>query len=165
MITLRNGIAAFLRNNDKYLLMNRAANRKIAPGVWSGVGGHVEPQELNDPLSACYREIEEESGIVKSQIETLDLQYIITRRSKDEIRQNYIYFGETSQTDVKQTDEGVLFWISENDLLNREYTKTFAAMLEHYKKRSCNDRAVYVGVAENDNGNLRMSWSCCEDFE
>ena len=165
MITLRNGVAAFLRNNDKYLLMNRAANRKIAPGVWSGVGGHIEPQELNDPLSACYREIEEESGIVKSQIETLDLQYIITRRSKNEIRQSYIYFGETLQTDVKQTDEGVLFWISENDLLNREYTKTFAAMLEHYKKRSYNDRAVYVGVAEYDNGKLRMNWLRCEDFE
>ena len=165
MITLRNSVTAFLRNNDKYLLMKRAANRKIAPGVWSGVGGHIEPQEISDPISACYREIEEESGIKKSQIETLDLQYIITRRSKDEIRQSYIYFGETLQTDVKQTDEGILFWISENDLLNREYTKTFAAMLEHYKKRSYNDLAVYVGVAENDNGKLRMNWSRCEDFE
>ena len=123
MISLRNGVTAFLRNKDKYLLMNRAVNRKIAPGVWSGVGGHVEPQELNDPLSACYREIEEESGIVKSQIETLDLQYIIIRTSKSEIRQNYIYFGETSQTDVTQTDEGVLFWVNENDLLDSVDTR------------------------------------------
>ena len=165
MITLRNGIAAFLRNGDKYLLMKRGDNRRIAPGVWSGVGGHIEPHEISNPLAACYREIEEESGIVKSAIASLELLYIITRRNRDEIRQSYIYFGETEQTDVIETDEGELFWIAHGDLLKREYTKTFAAMLEHYINRNQDDRAVYVGVAENDGGNLRMNWSRCEDWE
>ena len=165
MITLRNSVAAFLRNNYKYLLMNRAPNRKIAPGVWCGVGGHIEPHEINDPLTACYREIEEETGIQKCQIVSIDLYYIIMRRSKDEIRQSYIYFGETLQTDVTQTDEGTLFWINEKDLLNREYSKTFAAMLEHYAKRSHYDRTVYVGATENDSSKLHINWSRCEDFE
>lgn len=35
-ITLTNGAAAFLRHGDKYLLMKRAPNRKVAPDVWSG---------------------------------------------------------------------------------------------------------------------------------
>lgn len=165
MITLKNYVAAFLRNNDQYLLMKRADNRKINPGFWSGVGGHIEPHEINNPLAACYREIEEESGISRDKIASLDLLYIITRRSKDEIRQNYIYFGETAISDVIQTDEGVLFWIPSDELSERKYTVTYAAMLEHYKKRSQNDRAVYVGVAENDNGKLRMNWARCEDFE
>ena len=91
--------------------------------------------------------------------------YIITRRSKDEIRQSYIYFGETTETDVIQTDEGELFWIPENELLNREYSKTFTVMLEHYTKRNQYDRVVYVGVADNDNDKLRMIWTRCEDFE
>ena len=165
MVTLRNGAAVFLRNNGNYLLMKRADNRQIASGVWSGVGGHLEQHEINTPLSACYREIEEETGITKDKINTLELLYIIIRRSKNEIRQSYIYFGETTANNIIQTDEGELFWIPENELLNREYTKTFAAMLEHYKKRTRNDRVLYVGVAENDNNNLRMSWAKCEDFE
>ena len=165
MITLRNGVAAFLHNNGKYLLMKRAETRSIAPGVWSGVGGHIEPDELNEPLTACYREIKEETGIIHDNIDSLDLLYIITRRSNDEIRQSYIYFGETKQNEITQTDEGDLFWISETKLLNRKYTKTFTAMLEHYTKRNQNDRAVYVGVAENDNGKLEMKWAKCEDFE
>ena len=65
MIILRNSVCAFLRNNGKYLLMKRAENRVFNPGFWSGVGGHMEPKEINDPLSACYREIEEETGIIK----------------------------------------------------------------------------------------------------
>jgi len=109
-IILRNSVAAFLRNKSKYLLMKRAENRIFNPGFWSGVGGHLEPQEINDPFSACFREIEEEAGICKNDIESLELLYVITRRNKDEIRQSYIYFGETSRTDVIQTDEGTLFW-------------------------------------------------------
>ena len=165
MITLRNGVAAFLRNNDRILLMKRANNRIIAPGVWSGVGGHMEPCEINAPLAACYREIEEETGIVRSRIERLDLLYIITRRRAEEISQSYIYFGETSQTDVIHTDEGELFWVHENNLLKREYSQTFAAMLKHYIARDPLDYAVYVGVAGNADGLLKMNWARCEDFK
>jgi len=165
VITLKNYVAAFLRNDDNYLLMKRADNRRINPGFWSGIGGHIEPHEINDPLTACYREIEEEAGIIKAEIASLELFYIITRRSKNEIRQSYIYFGETTASNVTQSDEGELFWIPQNLLLEREYTKTFAAMLEHYRKREQGDRAVYVGIADNDNGKLKMKWSRCDDFE
>ena len=123
----------------------------------------MEPHEINDPLTACYREIEEETGI--TEIDSLRLLYIVTRRSRDEIRQNYIFFGETTQTNIAQTDEGTLHWVPKEELLCREYTKSFAAMLKHYVKRKTHDRAIYVGVAGNDNGNLRMHWSRCEDFE
>ena len=32
-------------------------------------------------------------------------------------------------------------------------------------KRADNDNAVYVCVADNDNGELKMNWARCEDFE
>ena len=165
MITLKNYVAAFLQNGNQYLLMKRADNRKINPGFWSGVGGHIEPHEINDPISACYREIEEESGIARDKIVSLDLMYIITRRSKEEIRQSYIYFGKTTISNVIQTDEGVLFWVPYNELFEREYTATYTAMLEHYAKRNQHDYAVYVGVADGDSGRLKMNWARCEDFE
>ena len=117
MITLRNSACAFLRNSEKYLVMKRSESRVYNPSFWSGIGGHMEPQEINEPLAACYREIEEETGINKDNIDSLELLYVITRRSKNEIRQSYIYFGETQQTDVLQTDEGALFWIDKKELL------------------------------------------------
>ena len=165
MITLKNYVAAFLRCGDKWLLMKRADNRKINPGVWSGVGGHIELHEMNTPLAACYREIEEETGIPQSTIALLDLLYVITRRSGNEIRQSYVYFGETDMSDITQTDEGVLSWIPCGELQKRKYTATYASMLEHYENRSGNDRAVYVGVASDSGGKLAMNWSKCEDFE
>jgi len=165
MIMLKNYVSAFLQNNDEYLLMERANNRKLNPGFWSGVGGNIEPHEINNPLSACYREIEEESGILRGEISSLNLLYIVTRRCEDEIRQSYIYFGETNKTDIIQTDEGALSWVPCNELKHRKYTATYTAMIEHYIGRSRHDRAVYVGVADNDNGKLKMNWSRCEDFD
>ena len=159
MITLKNYVVAFLQNGDKYLLIQRADSRKINPGIWSGVGGHIEPHEINSPLEACYREIEEETGITRDKIRSLDLRYVITRRSENEIRQSYIYFGKTDVLDIAQTDEGILFWIPSSELLNQEYTATYAAMLKHYVNRKSNDKTIYVGVAENADSELRMNWS------
>jgi hypothetical protein len=70
-----------------------------------------------------------------------------------------------TKSNIIQTDEGVLFWVPRNELLEREYTATYAAMLDHYMKRSRTDCAVYVGMADDDNGKLKMNWVRCEDFE
>ncbi|MCL1788161.1 MAG: NUDIX domain-containing protein [Defluviitaleaceae bacterium] len=174
MIKLQSYSTAFLKNNGHVLLIKRSPNKKVAPGVWSGVGGGMESYEFDNPCEACYREIEEESGIQRSDIQSLSLLYVIVRRwQKHEIRQNYVYFGDTSKTTLAQTDEGTLHWVpeeewlnaSESKLFNREYTQTFAAMLKHYAARDPQDKAVYVGVAGNNNGKLTMTWTRCEDFE
>lgn len=76
MITLSIATAAFLKRGSDYLLMKRAPNRKVAPGVWSGVGGHMECDELNNPQKTCLREVLEETGITKEQIQDLKLRYL-----------------------------------------------------------------------------------------
>jgi ADP-ribose pyrophosphatase YjhB (NUDIX family) len=65
IISLENTSGAFLKNNGKYFLMKRSAERKIATNVWSCVGGHMEQNEINNPLDTCLREIREETGIKK----------------------------------------------------------------------------------------------------
>ncbi|MCL2415266.1 MAG: NUDIX domain-containing protein [Defluviitaleaceae bacterium] len=169
MVKLLNGTAAFLHNGNKYLLLKRSENKKIAPGLWSGIGGKLEPNELNNPLASCYREIEEETGIVPTEIKSLNLLYILIRRfGQNEIRQSYIYFGETSRTEdieIMQTDEGQLSWILSDQLTNREYSKTFAEMLNHYKNRQPDDKRIYIGVFGSDEGKMTVNWTISEDFE
>lgn len=42
MISLRLMTNAFIINRNKILLLKRANYKKIAPGLWTGVGGHIE---------------------------------------------------------------------------------------------------------------------------
>jgi len=79
MMKLQTGTAAFLYNNNNVLLIKRSENKRFAPGFWCGVGGHMEPHELNNPCETCYREIEEETGIQRSNIHSLKLLYVIVR--------------------------------------------------------------------------------------
>ena len=164
-IILQNGAGAFLKNDGKYLLMLRSSNREIAPNVWSCIGGHMETYELNDPMETCLREIKEETGISKENIFDLELRYIIIRQYKNIIRQNYIYFGETNVTTLLETNEGTLYWISENELLKKEYTKTYMEMIRHYILTPDPNGKPIIGVAGKHSGKLKMSWAILEDFE
>ncbi len=164
LIKLQNAVAAFLLHDGHYLLILRSKEKKIAPGVWSGIGGKLEQNELNEPEAACLREIEEETGITAEHIHDLKLRYIIIRRTEDTIRQSYIYFGKTAIQTFTDTDEGKLYWISESELLNRTFTKTFELMLKHFTIVPDTERVV-VGVAENGGGQCHMTWSAVEDFE
>jgi 8-oxo-dGTP diphosphatase len=89
-IILQNSAGIFLKQNGYYLLMKRSPEKKIAPGVWSCVGGHFEPDELNDPLATCLREAREETGILADRIFNPELRYIIIRRKEKTIWQTYV---------------------------------------------------------------------------
>ena len=165
MITLVNYTCAFLEYNENILLLERAANRKFNPNIWSGVGGKIEATEINDPYSACLREINEETGIHASEIQNLALRYILLRRQENVIRVSYIYFGSSETEQFFDTDEGTLHWIPKDTLRSKKFTSTYKEMLKHYFSAASDDTNIFVGTAENANGKLSMCWSKIQDFE
>lgn len=54
-------VLVFLTRGDDVLLIKRSADRPVFPGLYNGVGGHVERGE--SVLAAALRETEEESGL------------------------------------------------------------------------------------------------------
>lgn len=97
---------------DRVLLIHRGMHKALAPGMWSCVGGHIEPEEISDPTVACYREIEEEAGIVRADIESLRLRYITVRQDEDEIRTGYYFFGSMArECTLPVCGEGTLHWV------------------------------------------------------
>ncbi|MCL2495279.1 MAG: NUDIX hydrolase [Oscillospiraceae bacterium] len=164
MINLAHSAGAFLKRNNEYLLMLRAADRKFLPNTWSNVGGGMESHECENPQAACLREIKEETGIDAGEIRNLALRYIIVRQRGSCVGHTYVYFGETDAEPSVTTDEGTVHWIPESELLNRTLSVTFRAMLEHYLNTP-DPAHVIAGCAENDGGKCRMVWAKLEDFE
>src|SRR6185295_17080859 len=51
----------FVINGDDVLLLKRAPHKRVFPGRYNGVGGHLERDE--DPHAGAIREIREETGL------------------------------------------------------------------------------------------------------
>ncbi|WP_058302199.1 NUDIX domain-containing protein [Gorillibacterium timonense] len=121
------------QGND-LLLMKRAPERLLLPGMWGAVGGHVEPQELCDPLAACLRETEEETGFRATDLRDIRLQYILLRQKEDELRQQFFFTSYTDRRDFTDTREGTLHWIPREEVLKeeREMAFVFRSLLTHF---------------------------------
>ncbi len=104
----------FIQNEDDILLIKGAKDKKIWPGLYNGIGGHVEKGE--DVLSAARRELTEESGLEKID---LFLKAIIFIEVNENTGINmYVFWGETNNKDVRDSTEGSLEWININNLQN-----------------------------------------------
>ena len=123
---------AFLRCGDEVLLMKRSETKKIAPGLWAGVGGHLEPHEIHSPITACLREIEEETGILPAQIERLDLRYFALCKSET-LDSVYYFTGVLSEKPtLRETDEGSLHWVDVTAGADYQMTAHTKAMYLHW---------------------------------
>ena len=158
MIRMRIMTGAYLFNDNNLLMLKRSKDRALASNLWTGIGGHVEANEHNSPEESCLREIFEETGIRSNEIERLELRYILLRRSKDEIRQHYIYFGNTSKMDIINSDEGTLHWIDRSKVLDLEMPLTIEHMIKHYLNNS-EEQSVVIGSINQS----KMEWSCLID--
>jgi len=163
LIRTRMLATAMLFNGNDLLMMKRALTRTLNPGMWAAVGGHLEPEEINDPRTACLREIFEETGLRESDLTDMHLQYILIRLNQQEIRQQYIYTAHTTRRDVAQTDEGTLHWIPRDQVLGRDIPFIFHKLLEHYFAAGP-ARHIWVGtVGTTAQGAPTVHWTSLVD--
>ncbi|WP_228469216.1 NUDIX domain-containing protein [Paenibacillus sp. JNUCC31] len=94
---IRQMATAFLSNGTDMLMMKKTGSKLFDFEFWGGIGGHLEQGELNSPMTASYREIEEETGFKQAEIDNFRLRYVLLQYSDGEVRQQFVYFGETTR--------------------------------------------------------------------
>lgn len=147
---LRNMTSIYIINNDKILLLYRIGSRVVSPS-WCGIGGHFEKEELNNPKECVLRELLEETGITVNDVEPVKLKYITLRNKNNEIRQNYYYFTTLINKNIKinSCNEGILEWVSINQVLEKEMPFTAKQCLKHYLNIGKNNDKIYAGIIIN----------------
>ena len=99
-------------NGNSVLLQKGAPTKKIYPGYYNGLGGHIERGE--DVLSAARRELMEEAGL-----ECPDLHLCGTVAIDVEENNGILLFVMTGQKtigEINESDEGSLHWVGINEL-------------------------------------------------
>lgn len=96
--------------DGKQMLMCRR-QRDPYKGKYNGVGGHVDPGET--PLEAAYRELHEETGYTRSDVELHPVVTMLYHHTDIELQ---CFAGQLTAAKEAHGDENPLFWLplSEN---------------------------------------------------
>lgn len=108
-------VNALIWCKGKVLLMKRAKTKKIDPGIYSGVGGKVEPHESF--YDALLREIKEETGL--TEFESIKL-YSITQHPYPPTDSEWVnvYFNVhiKKQVRIPPAEDGSFDWVDPKDV-------------------------------------------------
>ena len=104
-------VAVFLFRDDHVLLLRRSKDKTLASGLWTGVGGRVEPEEMDDVERAALREIHEETGILPEEVRDLRIRVVFTQPEEGDISILVFCTGSTDRVDLGPCEEGDLQWI------------------------------------------------------
>jgi 8-oxo-dGTP pyrophosphatase MutT (NUDIX family) len=138
----------FLLDNTpptKILMLQRANNKRFAPGMYTGIGGKIEPGETF--LDSAYRELQEETGLTNVTLKQFAKVFI------DDTEQ-LIYFWGVFQDPLPPSEDGELEWVSTTEVLNKNIIPTTFEMLKQWQSQdfSLTQFELHVKTISEENG-------------
>lgn len=158
-------VEIFLLTQDKkeVLLIHRDRSREVMPDYYSGIGGKMDSSILETALETAFREIKEETGYNKNEIQNMKLKAILFVEDKFGKWIVFQYVGFITKKKFKKyfkIEEGRLEWVNINNINNIKliddlqngvlqkilYTRKFL-----YTKAIFNndDKLIEINIAEN----------------
>ena len=104
----------YIERDGKYLMLHRVKKKVDAnKDKWIGVGGRFEEGE--SPEDCVCREVYEETGLTLTDFTYRGLVTFVSDKCEGEFMHLFTATGYTGS--IKECDEGVLEWISKEDLM------------------------------------------------
>ena len=97
----------FIINGADVLLMKRGLHKRVFPGRYNGIGGHLERDE--DPLTGALREISEETGLTVRDVCLRGVCNVDAGQDAGILL--FVFTAVSDSRQVVECDEGSLHWI------------------------------------------------------
>ncbi len=119
-------VLCFVTSGREVLLLKGATNKKLWPGKYNGLGGHVERGE--SVHAAARREIREEAGIG---ISHLRLRGVITIDIGDEPGIGlYVFTAQAIGRETTASTEGALEWVPVDNVAGLDAVEDLAVLIQ-----------------------------------
>jgi 8-oxo-dGTP diphosphatase len=135
------------------LLLKGSETKTLWAGKYNGIGGHVERGE--DIFSAAYRELIEETGITDI---NLRLCGLTTIDISIEIGVGiYIFKGDCSYQPQLTSEDGILEWISKDEIYQKPLVEDLYTMLPLILRNKPSDALISAQYSYDDDERLRIT--------
>ena len=124
-------VTSFIKDNKKILILKRSKKVKSMKGLWAGISGIIEKDEI--PLERAKIEIFEEVGILENEIrliKSIKEMRINSPQYKNHEWEIYPFLFESKKPNVKLNWENSEFrWIEIEELKNYETVPSLEKIL------------------------------------
>jgi 8-oxo-dGTP diphosphatase len=143
----------FVMNDGDVLLMKRAANRRVFPNRYNGLGGHIERDE--EPMSSVKREVEEETGLEIYDVRLRGIYNIDTGETAGIML--LIFTAETDEREIKvESEEGTLHWTPLATAASLDLVEDLPYILPLIANMGDNSLPFFVHVSYDENDVIQM---------
>ena len=156
----------FLHFEGRYLLLQRAPGKRLAPNRWTGVGGRVEADETGDLCAAALRELTEETSLRENDLTDLHLRRVLYHNRAGEPLTGLLYYTANLKTyALPDCTEGALHWLEPKVFIELDIIETTAQTLPFLLEDVSRDpeglEPLRIGITHyQEDGRLeRVSWS------
>lgn len=121
---------AFLFSADyqRVMLLERAAWKSFAPGRWTGIGGRLEGEEMDDPGRGALRELQEETGLT---LADLRAWRFVADVLDPGAQVRLVYFTAVfPREELPPCTEGTLHWVPLTDYRRYDFIENTRVVLE-----------------------------------
>ncbi len=145
----------FVTHGEDVLLMKRAANRRVFPNRYNGVGGHLERGE--DALSGALREIHEETGLrVRSPL-FCGVSHIDSGQPTGIILM--VFRAEAESRAVVDSQEGTLEWVPQARVADYDLVEDLPAILPRVLAMRPGDPPFFAHLSYDERDELRLRFA------
>ncbi len=145
---------SFITYGDEVLLLRGAPTKRIWPGKYNGVGGHVEADE--DIYTSAMREMREETGLEVTSARLRSIIHVDVGQETGIIV--FVFTAQALGREVKSSPEGALEWVRQDQVETLDLVEDLPELLSRVLAMRPDDPPFFARYHYDEHDRLVIEW-------